>query len=331
MDQIDPMGYGDGDRVDPDAELLRLLVDQQIQNIEYNEEDLKHRGLEDKITSLLLDDDWPLLKEALVVRAQLGVESGLIELYEHLAIKGAEIRQMLTSAGAPEEGLRQQYYTVNQQSGLVATIMQLAAAKGLQEFMLATAQEEETIGGSQLVSYWREQQLVSYWREQGLGVRKEAEARVLLEESLDEAQAVRLLEVVAAEFEGESLLPLTAQSRRYIMMQWLEEEVSSQRTQDRRQDLSNLISIAQEKLAAKFSSGQRQHPDFESFSSALSYAIAHEVQALQNPEHFSPEELQVKSMTSKYHVAKAKALAPQLGIDADSVQDIYEDTVAQLS
>jgi len=319
MTHSDPIpGNGGDDSYDIDSELHSRLDAKKIEDIEFGEFDLQNSMREDEMVRRLLDDNFPLLPEILEIRTQLGEESGLTVVYEHLVARAGELRDEFASTPDPSEELKHDYQLTYLQSRLVIAIQQLAAAKGAQESVLDQAQKIEDSGDIELANMWRE---FAY------ETRKDAEAQALTNESLGEKTATRILSAIAPEFKGESLLPITAASQEYLVVYRLKEEKSD----DDRTEVKAYTKKAREILESKLSDGQRQHPDFEGFAFMLCNAAA---RATLEPKHtlgLTSMQQGTYRLMIDYNVADAVNTGPQIGIDPVEVRAIYEDILARLS
>lgn len=317
MTHSDPIPDG-GDANYIDFGFRSIIDAEKLENIELGEYDLECRKVEDEMVKHLIDDGVPLLPQVLATRAELGEESGLTVVYEHLIGRANELRDQLVSTTTPSEELTRDYQLTYLKSRLVIAIQQLAAAKGTQDSVLDQVKRFEEDG---------DEEQANRWREFAHETRKEAEAQALTNESLGEKTAIRILSAVASEFEGESLLPLTEKSQEYLMMYRLKEEKSA----DDRLDLKSYTIMARELLEIKLSDGQKMHPDFENFAFSLTYAIARNLVAPKYTQGCSPEQLQGYTAMISYHVGEAVKFAPQIGLPAEEVRTIYEDILSELS
>ncbi len=317
MTRLDPIPDG-GDASNIDSEFHSILDAEKAEDIEFAEYDLECRKTEDVMVKHLIDDGFPLLPQVLATRAELGEESGLTMVYEHLVSRTDELRDQLALTTTPSEELTRDYQLTYLKSRLVIAIQQLAAAKGAQDSALDQVKKFEEDG---------DEEQANRWREFAHETRKEAEAQALTNESLGEKTAIRILSAVASEFEGESLLPLTEKSQEYLMMHRLKEEKSA----DDRLDLKSYTLMARELLESKLSDGQKMHPDFEKFAYSLTYALARNLVAPKYTQGCSPEQLQGYRAMISYHVGEAVKFAPQIGLPAEEVRTIYEDILSELS
>lgn len=316
MTHSDPSpGVGPPD--DIDSELGSIFDAETAKDIQFAELDVEARVREDAMLTRLLENNFPLLPEILEVRTQLGVESGLAEVYGHLVDTMSNLRDRVASTPEAKEALAHNYQLAFLQSRLTIAVQLLAGAKGAQDSILDQVKICEDAGDYEMAEIWRK-----FAHE----ARKEAEAQALADDSLGEKTATRILQVLAPEFEGESLLPMTEESRGYLMMHRLKNEKSS----DDRDAVKMYTVAAQTLLASKLTDEQRQHPDFENFSFSLCVAVARTVLEPKHTTGFTKIQLGTYRSMISYHVAEAMKYAPQMGIGSVEVRTIFEDILSQL-
>ncbi|MCA9341418.1 hypothetical protein KC952_02710 [Candidatus Saccharibacteria bacterium] len=255
------------------------------------------------------------------IRAQLGVESGFDEVYSHLEAKYHKLEGETAAATGLDEDLKRDLELVSSQCKLISTILQLAVLALTQKDDLDHIQERDSNLPSTSEDTADDS---SRAREAAYDVRKKVEAKVLLDSEIDRSLAVRILQAVASEFTGESLLPITEESEMYIAKYRLEKL----RSENIYVIVHNYTGRARNMLKSKFSDHQKRHPDFDEFILHLSSAIA---RSLVPENYYSDEELETSKEYIRSMLESSARIAPQIGLSDVELDSIFIEILTELS
>lgn len=298
--------------------LRSILDDEATEDSEANEQMQETKITEDALISRLVDYDFPFISQILTIRDELGEDSGLTILYEHLIEKRSKLDSKLATDADPSDQLKNDCQLTYLQGKLISAIQLLAAGKMCHDAELQEARTAEDGGNLDAAKMWKE---MAY------ETRKEAEAQVLTNESLGPKFAARLLHAVSPEFEGDSLLPLDKESESYLMMYRLKQEKSN----DDLIDVKAYALMGREVLETKVTPGQIQHPEFDYFALSLSWAVSRSILGPKHTLGLSAEQIDTYKSLIRVRMTEALKIAPELGIEPTDVLEMYESIVAELT
>ena len=311
-------GLPDGNKPDIEEEFHTFLDNETLFDIEADEHLSQTAIIEDALMTRLLDDGFPLVPQILEINTtKFNDKHGLTPLYDFL------VEQVNSqSASSPEVPSSNEEASIDRQtaylmSSLVSAVQILAAAKSYQDTLLNHAQVVEDNGSTKGAESLRQA---------AFEARKEVEAQLLTNESLGPKVATRILLIASPEFKGDSLLPLTEDSESYIMMYRLKQE----KFYDTTDEVKAYATKAREILETKVKPGQIQHPEFDDFAFSLCWAISRSILGEQHTVGLSTEQIDAYRMLIKFRIDEALKKAPELGIEADTIQELYESIISEL-
>jgi len=273
---------------------------------------------ENAIIACLVESNFSLMSHVIDIRSHTSEGSSLMDLYLSLSEKAESVPDNLSIPSDKTDSAHIEYLHICRKIELVLSIMKLAAAKGCQDTEFYEAQLADANG---------DVEIAEECRQDGYKIRKKAEAELLTDEMLGTELAIELLIATSHLFKGDSLVPINSDSEEYLLMYRL----SIDKTEDDNRETANRSSTAKKILEMLIIPGHKDHPDFESFSFSLCWAIAQTSLLEKRAVWLTPQQVDDYWFMIRLEMKKALDLGPQIGISVADVQSMYDTVCQQIS
>lgn len=303
-------------------EFHAFLDKEALFSMEANEAGSQIIAVEDIFMKKLVDSGFPIAAQLMDAHATIHASNsedkiGLAATYDFLINRLDQLASDAESGSPSAWASKIGYGIVYKMSNLASTVELLAVAKCYQDELLNQAQYAEDNGDPESAESFK---LMAY------DARKEAEAQLLTDEQLAVEDSSEILLAVSSEFEGESLLPISDESRSYMMMYRLAKERSHEEADERKA----YSQMAREILESHLKAGQMQHPEFEEFAFSLCRAASKSALAARHTIGFEPEKIDAYHELIQINVDQALRIAPELGIEPEAIQALFEAITSAL-